>query len=191
MIARAAAPVALLVLLACAREVATATPPPASSSKPKPAAPAAAPTPDTRAAMRQRLLTGTAADFHVVLPKGRNVWGVVMEMGYPKEATVSVIALADGHASISLSTAPEVISGADRERVRKAALHVTDAAEEAAPHLARATSFPAPKLDEVTFYVLTRNGVVTESATQEELAGGAHPLSPLFMAAQDVITVSR
>lgn len=187
MIARAAAPVALLVLLACAPEASTADPAPAAAAKPKAAASAT----DTRAAMRQRLLTGKAADFHVELPKGKQVWGVVMEMGYPNDATVSVIALADGRASISLSTSPEVISGADRERVEKAARHVTQAAEEAAPHLANATSFPVPKLDEVTFYLLTRGGVVTETATQEELAGGAHPLSPLFMAAQDVITVSR
>jgi hypothetical protein len=187
MIARAAAPVALLALLACAREAATAPARPVAAKKPVPSTAVA----DTRAAMRQRLLTGSAADFHIALPKGRSVWGVVMEMGYPNDATVSVIALADGHASISLSTAPDVISGGDREAVRKAALHVTEAAEEAAPHLAKAKSFPAPKLDEVTFYLLTRDGVVTETATQEELAGGAHPLSPLFMAAQDVITRSR
>jgi len=189
MIARAVASLALLASLACARQASTATPPQAVSTRPKVAA--AAPANDTRTAMRQRLLTGKAADFHVELPQGRKVWGVVMEMGYPNHATVSVIALADGHASISLSTAPEVITGADRDRVRKAALHVTDAAEEVAAHLGKAESFPEPKLDEVTFYLLTRDGVVTETATQEELAGGGHPLSPLFMAAQDVITVSR
>lgn len=191
MIARLATPLALvaamLASLACAREAETTTPP-LRVAQPNTATVSAA---ATHAAMRQRLLTGKPADFHVELPKGRSVWGVVMEMGYPNDATVSVIALADGHASISLSTAPDVVTGSDRDAVRKAALHAMDAAEEAAPHLKKAAEFPLPKLDEVTFYLLTRDGVVTEKATQEELASGNDPLSPLFMAAQDVITVSR
>lgn len=191
MIARAAAPIALIATLlaplACARDAEPAGPP-ARAARATTATPSAD---ATQAAMRHRLLTGKPGDFHVELPKGRNVWGVVMEMGYPKGATVSVIALVDGHASIALNTSPEVVTGSDRNAVRKAALHAVDAAEEAAPHLKKTTDFPLPKLDEVTFYLLTRDGVVTETATQEELASGNDPLSPLFMAAQDVITVSR
>ncbi|MCU1347293.1 MAG: hypothetical protein JWO56_323 [Acidobacteria bacterium] len=175
---RTAAAIALATLLGCARE---AAPAPAANSAQA-----------TRATMRQRLLTGKPADFHVTLPKGRNVWGVVMEMGYPDHATVSVISLADGNASISVSTAPhEVVSGGSREPVRKAARRATEAAEEAVPHLDKATAFPEPEQDQVTFYILTRNGVVTDAATQEELAGGADPMSPLFMAMQDVITQLR
>jgi hypothetical protein len=202
MIARAASSFALLATLAmpgCSPDDALTSgaqaPPPAQvarSGQGQARAPVLHnPVADTRAEMRQRLLTGSAADFHVVLPQGRNVWGVVMEMGYPNGATVSVIALADGHSSISLSTAPDVITTADRDAVRKAAVRVTTTAEDAAPHLEKTIRFPPPKLDEVTFYLLTRDGVRSETATQEELAGGAHPLSPLFMAAQDVITVSR
>jgi hypothetical protein len=199
MIARAAGSLALLASLACTRGDALSSggqaPPPAQVARPG-AGQARAPvlhTPaaDTRAVMRRRLLTGHAADFHVVLPKGRNVWGVVLEMGYPQGAVVSVISLADGHSSITLSTAPDVIARGDREAVRKAAVRVTEAAEEAAPHLQKTADFPPPKVEEATFYLLTRDGVVTETATQEELAGGAHPLSTLYMAAQDVITLSR
>jgi hypothetical protein len=196
---RAACAVALVAMAGCmttgcAREAAPAaalvaqtkgtTNDPATAAMPSAAA--------TRAAMRQRLLTGKPADFHIDLPRDKNVWGVLMELGYPDDATVSVIALADGNASISVSTAPQqVIGGGDRPPVRNAALHVTEAAEEVVPHLTKTTQFPVPKLDQVTFYILTRNGVVTDTATQEELAGGGDPLSPLFMAGQDVITQLR
>jgi len=171
----AAVAIALATLLSCAREGSTAPPPSA-----------------VRSTMRQHLLTGKASDFHVTLPQGRNVWGVVMELGYPDHATVSVIALADGNASISVSTAPrEIVSGGSREAVRKAAKRMTETAEETVPHLQKAARFPEPKLDQVTFYILTRDGVVTDTATEEELAEGADPLSRLFMAGQDVITQLR
>lgn len=47
-------------------------------------------------------------------------------------------------------------------------------------------SFPYPQVGRIKFYVLTREGVYTDEADENELVSGQHALSPLFLAGNDV-----
>lgn len=118
-------------------------------------------------------------------------WGVIMDWGLTG-GTATVFALADGHASIYLSSGGGFIGGAQsHETVRLAAKRLVAAARECQP-LAKATlAYPVPQHDEVFFYMLTDSGVFTAGARQEELTGHRHPLSKLADAGQDVITQYR
>ena len=117
-------------------------------------------------------------------------WGVLMETGYERGAA-TVVALADGNASIYLSNGGGFIGGQHHESVRTAA---TAMVHEAARHvraLQPTTSFPLPEAGRTIFYVLTDSGVLTGSASERALGERRHTLAPLFHAGQDVITRYR
>lgn len=118
------------------------------------------------------------------------VWGVVMEMGYPK-ATVTLVALADGSASLYFSSGGGFIGGVGHETVRKAAFRMCQVADPFVPACSPAAGFPFPGQGFTSFYILTKNGKVTKTALENELGENKHSLSPLFYAGQDVITQLR
>jgi hypothetical protein len=139
------------------------------------------------AGMRQRVLSGTASEFGIK-PIGR-VWGVLMEMGFP-EGWASLVALADGSASLYLSSGGGVIGGGSHEEVKKAALEACTLAG-AFEDLPRVTEYPTPPDGRTRFYLLTVDGVRTAEEAEDVLGAGNNPLSPLFFAGQSVITQLR
>jgi hypothetical protein len=54
-----------------------------------------------------------------------------------------------------------------------------------------ATAYPYPPADTVYYYLLTYSGVKRCSASLAALENGSDPTSPLFDAAQDVLTELR
>jgi hypothetical protein len=138
--------------------------------------------------LRGRILNGSAKDFGIT-PKGE-VWGVVMDMGY-RDVTATVYGLADGNASLYLSSGGGVIGGIGHENVRAAAIKLCEVAEAFKGRATATKDFPLPAPDSVRFYLLTTSGARAAEATTDELAKGKHELSPLFSAAEDVLTQLR
>ena len=54
-----------------------------------------------------------------------------------------------------------------------------------------AVDTPLPRPGHIRFYVLTSEGVVTADALEQDLGENRHVLSPLFYAAQELITEIR
>jgi hypothetical protein len=52
-------------------------------------------------------------------------------------------------------------------------------------------SFPYPEVGRLKFYVLTRDGVYTAEAGENEVQDARHSLFPLFVAANEVLNVLR
>ena len=119
-----------------------------------------------------------------------NAWGVVMELGYP-QATVTLLALAEGTTSLYFSTGGGVIGSGKHETVRKASKAFIAAAGAYHGKLPAVTSFPCPDAGRVRFYILTFSGVLSSEADEKILAMGKHEMSPLYMAGQDVLTQMR
>lgn len=117
-------------------------------------------------------------------------WGVLMETGYEK-ASVTVVALADGNASIYLSSGGGFIGGQRYESVRKAAIAMVHEAARHVQAMQPTKSFPLPENGHTVFYVLTDSGVFTGSGSEQALGERRHELAPLFHAGQDVITQYR
>jgi hypothetical protein len=58
-------------------------------------------------------------------------------------------------------------------------------------HLVDAVDYPLPQPGRTRFYVLTPNGVLTTDAPERDFGENRHVLSPLFYAAQELITAIR
>ncbi|MBC5809343.1 MAG: hypothetical protein GIW95_00570 [Candidatus Eremiobacteraeota bacterium] len=126
-------------------------------------------------------------------PLGRP-WGVVADLGL-KGGTATIVALADGHASMYFSSGAGYIGGGQKhQRIRDAARIAVEAGIAALPLLESAAVFPLPPAGRVTFFVLTDKGVVAASGVESELVASREkpgPLAVLYLAIQNVITQYR
>ena len=117
------------------------------------------------------------------------VFGVVMETGYP-EAIVTLVSFADGTASLYFGNGGGVVGSGQHAGPAAASRSLVLLAARSKQGLVAATSTPLPRVG-CTHYVLTQRGAVTTEAKEEDLGEHRHALSPLFYAAQDVITEIR
>jgi hypothetical protein len=118
-------------------------------------------------------------------------WAALMDWGLGS-GTVTIVAIADGTASVYLSSGGGSIGdGQSHESIRKAAQKMVSVAAEFQPHMRATSSYPVPQTGHVVFYVLTDAGLFTASASEEELSSHRHPFSKLGDAAQEIITQYR
>jgi len=118
------------------------------------------------------------------------VFGVIMETGYA-EAVVTLVALGDGTASIYFSNGGGMIGLGQHEGPAVASRSLISFAAHNSGGLALTTETPLPAPGFTVFYVLTRHGTFTATAREADLGENRHPLSPLFYAAQELITEMR
>jgi len=138
--------------------------------------------------LRDKLLTSSAEEVGLSGEDAKaKVWGVMMEVAFDA-GNATLISLRDGTASLYTSTGGGILGGySARNEVKR---FVTEAEK----HLASmklTKSFPYPDVGRIKFYVLTQDGVYTAEAGEGELVDGRHVLSPLFLAANDVLTALR
>ena len=137
-------------------------------------------------ALRDKILRGKAEDLNIQLDSVSLVWGVVTDIAM-KTGSVCVVALINGSSSMYFSSGGKVIAGVDQENVRDAATRYTQMCYKSLPEMKQTREFPLPLTGEVSFYLLTNNGVYTSSAKKEDLVSGQNILSPMFFAANDLI----
>ena len=143
---------------------------------------------EVSAEFRAKLLRGTAAQFSI--EPVADVWGVLMEIGYP-DAAATVVGLGDGTASLYFSSGGGIIGGGPHPSINAAARRLVEISGRHRSELSPAKEFPLPQPGDVTFYVLTTQGVLRGGATEAALGSGKHPLSEMFFAGHDVITGIR
>jgi hypothetical protein len=118
-------------------------------------------------------------------------FAVVTDIGYPK-GIATVVAMIGGTASIYFSTGGGFIGGGERhEAIQMAAKHAVETAQEELNWMHATTSLTPPQPGDVAFYVLTKDGILSASATEAELLSSRAPLRSLYLAVQDVITKYR
>lgn len=105
---------------------------------------------------------------------------------------VSLIAVLDGTTSLYFGSGGGIIGAGKSEIVRKANHLFLETASRFISSFTRVTEYPLPKPDYVHFYVLTSDGVyASEELDQSELDAMRSNLTPLYAAAQNVITQIR
>jgi len=114
-------------------------------------------------------------------------WGVIMDWGV-ETGPVSIVAVADGSASIYMSNGGGYIGGSSHESIREAAQNMVKAAAEVQNKTTATTIYPLPGRGEVIFYLLTDAGIFTAGGSEEELKAHRHLLSKLGDAGQEIIT---
>ena len=120
------------------------------------------------------------------------VWGVLMEMGFP-DGAATIVSLADGTTSLYTSEGGGVIGGGEHAPVVAATRRFLAEAEKTEAPLVSVPSNEVnlPPAGVVSFVVLGYSGTRVGEADEEELASMRHPLSGLYAAGQDVITALR
>jgi hypothetical protein len=135
--------------------------------------------------LRDRLLHMSAKEAGVEPVRG--VWGVVMERGYAK-GVATVIALADGTASLYLSNGGSVVGGKEYPPARLAARKLCEQAADSRDQTLATHEFPRPAQGRVRFYVLAADGVRgADGDLLAHLRDGSHDALAPLMAAGDAV----
>ena len=113
-----------------------------------------------------------------------NVWAALMETGHP-EAVASLAVFAEGTTSLYFSTGGGIIGSGQHESVRSASRVFIASAESNRNLLAATRVTPLPDTGRVRFYARTFDALLTAEADAQELGGGRHPLSPLFVRSEE------
>ena len=106
--------------------------------------------------------------------------------------TATVVACADGTASLYISSGGGFIGGSESfPTIRDAALHAVALATALQCHFEPTETSALPPLGDVTFYVTTGIGVRMAVASQARLRAAADPLAALGGAMQKIVTEYR
>jgi hypothetical protein len=139
----------------------------------------------------RNMVLSTKPDSISIKPKNANeVWGVVMETGYP-EAVATLVALSDGTVSLYTSNGGGIIGLGPHVGPRRAAQSFLAASQQFSNQMQPTKSYPLPKPSYTRFYLLTGNGVLTAEAKEDDLGNNRRPLSPLFFKGQELISEVR
>lgn len=109
-----------------------------------------------------------------------------------QNGTTTVLAAADGTASIYLSSGGGFIGGGQRiPQIAEAARRAVKLASQALPLATKTTTYDQPKTGEVYFYIRALDGVYRAVAKEEKLKDGTDPLMALGGMMQAIVTGYR
>jgi hypothetical protein len=125
-------------------------------------------------------------DAHV-----HGAWCSVVDFGQPT-GTATLVCIADGTVSLYASRGGGVLRAGGHEAVWSTAVRLLEAAGGAVPFLRIVDEPPPiPPAGRVGITVRTFDGMLSDEVAEETLQRGRHVLSPLYAAAQDVLTEIR
>ena len=124
------------------------------------------------------------------LPSRNGILALLMETGYDK-AAVTVLAAADGSASMYFSNGGGLIGAGEYEQVRDVVFETLSEVKKYETSLSLTDAHPLPELGRTRFYVVTDQGVLTAEASEDLLGNEKHELSPLFHQVHKLIAYMR
>jgi hypothetical protein len=150
------------------------------------------PDPKVYVGLRDMVLQASRAKFGLAPGSSpKEPYAVVMDWDV-QSGTATVVAIADGTASVYLSSGGGFIGGGQsHESIRLAAKKVVEMASEVLPLMQVTTTYPLPQQGQVAFYVLTDAGVFTARVSEEDLRTHRSPLSKLGDSVQVIVTDYR
>jgi ankyrin repeat protein len=140
--------------------------------------------------LRQQVLMQNPAELGLDPDSFGKVWGMVMESSLDG-AVVSLIVLGDCTISLYFSSGTSIVGGGEHESVIDAATTYLSITDQFVEQAESAFMFPMPEAGNTIFYFLLFDGVSSVEASENELKGGEHALSPLYLKGQDVIAELR
>ena len=146
---------------------------------------------DVYAGFRNLMLQGPRSKFGLApTSKPTEPWGVLMDWGMQR-GTATVVATADGSASVYFSNGGGYIGGKGQEPIRAAAQNAVEVAHTIQLPAQPTTTYPLPEEHGVFFYLLTDAGVFMFRASDQDMNSHGHPLRKLGDAMQGIITQYR
>jgi hypothetical protein len=142
--------------------------------------------------LRNQILSLKAGQVESLLEPSTPLLGMLMETGYDT-AVATLVAVADGTVSLYFSNGGGMLGLGEHEGPRKAALELLRFAAQA-QFISRAkptANFELPSKGSTTFFFITKTGVLSAAALENDLGNNKLPLSPLFHRAHEVISQAR
>ena len=124
------------------------------------------------------------------LPEGAPAWLVLMEFGFPS-GTATILGFLSGAASLYIDSGGGIIGGEGHAAIREAAIALVHRANQHQDLFQPTTELPSVRPGWVAFCLRTEEATLTATAPESELRQGCHPLTPLFLAGNDVLTQLR
>jgi hypothetical protein len=121
----------------------------------------------------------------------RRVWGAVMEIGWPKKVTATLVALADGTTSLYLGPSGVIIGGGAHAQAAAATQAFLATVEDHLSLLSPDTDSDVPVKGRVIIRAMGYEGRYRAEAPDDDLRHDRHPLSAVFYAGHDVLTELR
>jgi hypothetical protein len=141
--------------------------------------------------MRGQFLRANPSGFGIkpttALPR---VWGALLDMGMPN-GVASLLSVADGTTSLYTSTGGGIIGGGFHAPVREATERFLALLEKTLGEFEPRAVFELPASGRVAFVVRTYDADFGADVAQADFTGGKHPLTPVFVAADKVLTALR
>ena len=123
--------------------------------------------------------------------KGKPIFAVLMESGFPDFA-YTLVAAGDGTASLYFSNGGGLIGAGEHANVRPESLEVVKMAGGILKHMKKTDVFPIVQPGNITFYVVTGDGVFSYTAKEDDLGEERDKkLSGLFHQCHSLITQMR
>ena len=144
---------------------------------------------ETYARLRNMVFT-TKPESVGLNPTAGEIWGVVMETGYP-EAVVTLVALAEGTVSIYFSNGGGIIGLGTHSGPQRAGNEFIALAQKFSSYGTSTQEYPLPKVSNTRFYFFVGSDTITVEAKEDDLGNGRHQLSPLFHKGHELISEIR
>jgi len=107
---------------------------------------------------------------------------------YP-EAVATLVAVADGAASINFSNGGGIIGAGEHPQGKEYSLKLVESAKDYLKFAKPDKKHMLPKAGNTRFYFVTPKGVMTVEAKEDDLGNNKHKLSPHFHQAHELIYV--
>lgn len=134
---------------------------------------------ESYSSLRHLVLSTTPDKVGIKLKKPSEVWGVLIETGYP-EGVVTLVAIADGTISLYLSGGSGILGVGEHPEPQRVARSLLAECQKFVNQVRRTNGYPLPKPSFTRFYLLTGDGALTVDAKEDDLAYGRDPFSPLY-----------
>lgn len=117
-------------------------------------------------------------------------FAIIMETGM-EDGCYTLVAVADGSASLYFSKGGGIIGGGQHPEVAAAAKAFLDLSKNFDGQLTSVTQYPLPQPAMTRFYIIKKESTLTGEFKEDDLGNGRLPLSPLFHKGHELITVIR
>jgi hypothetical protein len=141
--------------------------------------------------LREQALRIAPAEINEWAGAGQTqVWGALMEIGYP-EAAATLVTFIGGTTSLYFSNGGGIIGAGERAGVKETAKQFLALADTLVDNFTLTDEYPLPQAGRVRFYVRTFDGVKTAEADEQDIGQQKDPLSELYYAGHRVIAAIR
>jgi len=139
--------------------------------------------------LRDMALKSAPTNFHPTSEFPR-IYGVLMDWPVGDQ-TATIFSLSTGDASLYTTSTFGVIGGIGHEAVRAASKALVRMSDAFFDDAVLVTAYPYPDSGRIRFYLLTFTGIRVIDADKTAVEGGGDRHTPLFAAAQEVLTRLR